>query len=101
MPAAHVDLDRGQDEPRHFQRRIALLAHRDELGLGNALMEMTIGGALCEHRCFPNVVIAVGGLVVVAERAEERRVGKEWVRTFRSRWSPQAKKKKNKKKNKR
>src|SRR3546814_13419701 len=34
----------------------------------------------------------------VVTRSEERRVGKEWVRTCRSRWSPYHYKKKNKKK---
>src|SRR3546814_19257042 len=33
-------------------------------------------------------------------RSEERRVGKEWVRTCRSRWSPNNKQKKKKKKQK-
>src|SRR3546814_13869239 len=38
----------------------------------------------------------VGG-AAGAGRSEERRVGKEWVSTCRSRWSPYSKKKKNKK----
>src|SRR3546814_13378310 len=35
------------------------------------------------------LLLALGGIVVFRERrSEERRVGKEWVSTCRSRWSP-------------
>src|SRR3546814_12828524 len=39
---------------------------------------------------------AGGGGLILVQRSEERRVGKECVRTVRSRWSPAPEKKKNK-----
>src|SRR3546814_12158651 len=40
-------------------------------------------------------LLALSGLPLAVVRSEERRVGKEWVRTCRSRWSPDHEKKKN------
>src|SRR3546814_14035590 len=41
----------------------------------------------------------LGHTEILAERSEERRVGKEWVSTCRSRWSPYHDKKKKRSKN--
>src|SRR3546814_17624385 len=47
-----------------------------------------VGGVAIEHRADDAVVPDDHALVDSAARSEERRVGKECVRTCRTRWSP-------------
>src|SRR3546814_18542855 len=80
--AAEIDqIDAGRLHLRH-QRRVILLARSDafEHGLLHALGIQALPGFLGE-------ALTVSGLVM-QDRSEERRVGKECVSTCRSRWSP-------------
>src|SRR3546814_16678058 len=45
-------------------------------------------------RAFPRMFVGLSPELSVIRRSEERRVGKEWVSTCRSRWSPEHLKKK-------
>ncbi len=68
MARPHVDLHRGQDQPGHGQGRVALGAHGDELVLGDSVMDMDVGGLLVADRRFPHELLAIGRLVIVAEK---------------------------------
>ncbi len=67
MPAADIDLDRGHDQPGHLQSRVALSPHRHEIVFAHTLVDVDVSGALGEHGGFPDEVIAVGRLVIVAQ----------------------------------
>src|SRR3546814_14602459 len=85
---------------RRLQRCRRLKKARQSIGLiGRRRLYFYSAGRPVECRVLP---CALGGLApqAVAVRSEERRVGKECVRTCRARWSPYHKKKKKKKKQK-
>src|SRR3546814_13451087 len=59
------------------------------------LLQCAVLGAEADHHAFATVQVAsamdvpgVGQSLQLGKRSEERRVGKECVRTCRSRWSP-------------
>src|SRR3546814_11334853 len=54
-------------------------------GLGR---ERVAVGVELEHRAVQVVAVLVHATAHREDRSEERRVGKEWVSTWRSRWSP-------------
>src|SRR3546814_18650358 len=56
---------------------------------GIAEFDRVLGGGLVS-----GAVVLIGGDPGIGKRSEERRVGKECVSTFRSRWAPYHKKKK-------
>ena len=51
--AADIDLQRGEDEQRRLQRRVARLTHRDKISLADPVMDMDIGCALLGNGRFP------------------------------------------------
>src|SRR3546814_19547132 len=72
------------DQPR-VDRTIEA-ANVDAPRIGVAAIEDRIAAADGLHHFEPAPRIARG--LGVGDRSEERRVGKEWVSKFRSRWSP-------------
>jgi len=56
-----------KDDQRAFERLVAGLAHGDEFRLLDPITNMEILGALDRHCRLPDVMIATGRLVVVAE----------------------------------
>src|SRR3546814_13404709 len=60
-----------------------------QLQCGTATVSTIVDGVMvAQHRRqFPDRLAAIGG-DIAHHRSEERRVGKECVRTCRSRWSP-------------
>src|SRR3546814_13878729 len=87
----------GLDEPglRRLRGAAVAMVYQDPAAALNPVM--TIGRQLKEaldaHRRLPAATARAELLEVLArvrlpERSEERRVGKEWVSTCRSRWSP-------------
>ena len=51
------------------ERLVARIAHRDEILLTDALVEVDVGGALGPDRRLPGEAIAAGGLVIVTLKA--------------------------------
>src|SRR3546814_12611361 len=66
------------------------------VALRNAIM--AVGGVIYLFALAPmltaGLIVAIPVVILPIARSEERRVGKEWVSTCRSRWSPVTKKKK-------
>ena len=67
LAGAHVDLQRGDDQPRHAKRPVARLAHGDELVLADAVPYMDVVRALVGDGGFPADVAAVRAVVVAHE----------------------------------
>src|SRR3546814_15303137 len=87
------------DLQAHYRENVAGNAVHDFLGCGVIGPISRTGGREHPEAAFRAVLervfvgklrveIGFGGLVAAHRRSEERRVGKECVRTCRSRWSP-------------
>src|SRR3546814_15023224 len=81
LPGIDIQLDRGVVQPRAVKvQRQAVLA-RETPGPSQIVQRQD----LALHGVFQRQQASAGKVEV---RSEERRVGKEWVSTCRSRWSP-------------
>ena len=67
-PGTDINLDRGQQQPGHRERRIPHLTHRDETILVHTVMDMDACAPFFAYGRFPTIVVAPGRLGVVAEK---------------------------------
>src|SRR3546814_19747061 len=86
-------LSRGSSMPRLHRLAFALAASTALVAAGPALAKAKAGQAapiaeLVKAVDIPYQAFTLDNGLRVIVRSEERRVGKEWVSTCRSRWSP-------------
>lgn len=68
MTRAYIDLDRGQQQPKHWQCRITGFAHRDKTVFIHAITDMDACPPLSAYGRFPTIVIAARSLIVVTQK---------------------------------